>query len=80
MNKVVVGQGGELPKNRTASIILSEMGYSPITGRKIKINGNVNHYVWIRGAMFDERVLEVKKIVRDFHNDKNDNFLEKVEF
>ena len=80
LNKVIVGQGGELPKNRTASIILSEMGYSPIVGRKIKIYGDGHHYVWIRGAVDDERVLEVKNIVREFFNNKNGGFLEKVDF
>ncbi len=80
MNKVVLGQGGELPKNRTASIILSEMGYSPIPGRKIKIYNDGHHYVWIRGAVDDPRVTEVKNIVRDFHSNKSGGFLEKVEF
>ena len=80
LNKIIVGQGGELPKNRTASIILSEMGYAPIPGRKIKIYGDGHHYVWIRGAVDDERILEVKTIVRDFYNNKNGGFLEKVEF
>lgn len=80
MNKVVLGQGGELPKNRTASIILSEMGYSPIPGRKVKIYNDGHHYVWIRGAVDDARVTEVKNIVRDFYSNKTGNFLEKVEF
>ena len=80
MNKLMVGEGLELPKNRTASIILSEMGYSPIPGRKVKIYGVGQHYVWIRGSVDDDRILEVKNIVRNFHNSKNDNFLEKVEF
>ena len=80
LNKIIVGQGGELPKNRTASIILSEMGYAPIPGRKIKIYGDGHHYVWIRGAVDDERVLEVKNIVREFFNNKNGGFLEKVDF
>jgi hypothetical protein len=80
MNKVVLGQGGELPKNRTASIILSEMGYSPIPGRKIKVYNDGHHYVWIRGAVDDPRVTEVKNIVRDFHSNKSGGFLEKVEF
>jgi hypothetical protein len=80
LNKLSVSNGIEMPKNRTASIILSEMGYSPLPDRKIKIYGDGYHYVWIRGAIFEDRILEVKNIVREFFNNKSGNFLEKVEF
>lgn len=80
MNKLSASSNVEMPKNRTASIILSEMGYSPLPDRKIKIYADGYHYVWIRGAITQARILEVKNIVREFFNKKDGGFLEKVEF
>ena len=66
--KLIGGNGGVLPKTRAISAILSEMGYSPIQGRKIKISGNSQHYVWVRGYQRTEFVEEVKKLVRVYHS------------
>ena len=74
LNSLVVMEGKELPKTRTLGHILSDMGYRPVDGRRIKINKTrANHYVWIRPQALRPKegslsTKDPKAIVRDFHN------------
>ena len=79
LNSLVTGMGGELPKTRTLTAILSELGYSPIDIRRVKIGG-AYHYVWEKPLRPDGKILDAKKIVRDFHSDKNDGDYENIPF
>jgi hypothetical protein len=76
LNNLVRGMGGELPKTRTLSSILSEKGYSPIGGRVVKVSGR-NHYVWVKHIA---PLPEIKKIVREYHSAKNDADYENIPF
>jgi len=76
LNKLVTGMGGELPKTRTLTSILSEKGYSQIAGRVVKISGR-NHYVWVKHIA---TLPEIKKIVREYHSAKNDGDYENIPF
>ena len=70
--------GKDFPQTKAIGHILSDMGYTPIEGRKVKITKTrANHYVWFRrGALSPTgEVLslnEIKNIVRDFHNGEKD--------
>ena len=76
LNELVTGMGGELPKSRALTSILSEKGYSPIEGRRVKIKG-ADHYIWVK---YIAPLLEIKKIVREYHSAKNDGNYENIPF
>jgi hypothetical protein len=79
LSSLVTGMGGELPKTRTLGAILSEMGYSPIDGRRVKV-GVQYHYVWERSLRPTDKILDVKKIVKEYHSAKNDGDYENIPF
>lgn len=63
LNKLCEGEGIMLPKTRSISAILLEMGYKQIDGRRMKITKtSALHYIWFKGDEAD-----VKPTVRDFH-------------
>jgi hypothetical protein len=63
LGKLCDGEGMMLPKTRTLSSILLEMGYRQIDGRRMKITKTqAIHYVWFKG---DEK--DVRTVVRSFH-------------
>jgi hypothetical protein len=78
LNSLVVMDGKELPKTKALGHILSDMGYTPVEGRRIKVTKTrANHYVWWRqGAKNAEGELlspnDVKALVRDFHSGGTD--------
>jgi hypothetical protein len=76
LNKLVTGMGGELPKTRTLTSILSEKGYSQVGGRVVKVSGR-NHYIWVKHIA---TLPEIKKIVREYHSAKNDGDYENIPF
>lgn len=80
LNKMVTNEGQELPKIRTVSAVLSELGYSPIEGRRVKLKSRDNHYVWVNGAQCETEKIDVKKIVREFHSGNNDDDFENIPF
>ena len=57
--------GDELPKTRAITAILSELGYSQIHGRRVKISGKGYHYVWLKNIENDNAIT---KIVKNFHS------------
>lgn len=58
-----------LPKTRTVSAVLLELGYRQLEGRRVKVaKTNSLHYVWFKSGV-DE---DVKRIVRDYHNGESD--------
>ncbi len=64
LNRLVEGEGDEMPKPRALSAILLEMGYEQIGGRRVKVSKTgAHHYVWHRGC--DDET--AKQAVRDFH-------------
>lgn len=73
LNTLVVMDGKELPKTKALGHILSDLGYTPIEGRRVKTKARANHFVWWRwgalsptGALL--RTTDVKQLVRDFHS------------
>ena len=78
LNSLVVMDGKELPKTKALGHILSDMGYTPVEGRRVKVaKTRANHYVWWRlgakdagGALLSPT--DVKSLVRNFHNDGAD--------
>jgi len=80
LNKLVTGMGGELPKTRTLTSILSEKGYSPVEGRIVKISGGCNHYIWVKNSRTIATLPDIKKIVREYHSAKNDGNYENIPF
>ena len=79
LNNLVTGMGGELPKARALTAILSELGYSPIDCRRVKVGG-AYHYIWHRGVQSEENNKHINKTVRDFHSAKNDGIYESIPF
>jgi hypothetical protein len=75
---MVVMEGKELPRTKALGHILSDMGYAPIDGRRVKITKTrVNHFVWWRrGAKGPAGELlspnDVKELVRNFHSGETD--------
>ena len=67
LGKLCEGEGDQLPKTRTISAVLLEMGFEQINDRRVKISKTGSyHYVWRRGCE-DEAA---KQIVKAFHNGK----------
>jgi hypothetical protein len=68
LNNLCERDGVELPKTRTMSRILSEMGYEKADPSRVKIvrTGKL-HYVWTRSDYADK--LHARKTVKDFHDE-----------
>jgi hypothetical protein len=65
LNHLAKINGDELPKTRAITAILSELGYSQIHGRRVKISGKGYHYVWLKNIENDNAIT---KIVKNFHS------------
>lgn len=63
LRQLVEVDGGQLPKARILSAVLLDMGYQPVSGRRVKTKGRANHYIWIRGMDDDQ----AKELVRAYH-------------
>jgi len=74
LKDMVTMDGRDFPQTKAIGHILSDMGYTPVEGRRVKITKTRrDHYVWHRrGAMnLEGEVLHpnaVKALVRDFHS------------
>src|SRR5690606_23826031 len=56
LNALCVADGVELPKTRTLSAILLEMGYEQIDGKRVRIQQTGKlHYVWYRPDMIESK-------------------------
>jgi len=64
LNRLVQGEGETLPKAWSLAAILSDMGFSPITGRRVKITGAGYHYVWTRKVCDSD---DIKVLVKKYH-------------
>lgn len=65
LNELMQADGNELPKTRTLSAVLFEMGYEQIPGRRMKVSKTGNyHYVWVSGKN------EYKETMKNFFGDK----------
>ena len=61
LNRMAAGEGDEMPKNRTLTAILLEMGYEQVQGRRVKIpKTRANHFVWHRGCAEETAKIAVK--------------------
>ncbi len=73
LNSLVVMDGKELPRTKALGHILSDMGFVPIDGRRVKITKTrANHFVWWRRGAKKQggellRPTDVKELVRTFH-------------
>lgn len=68
LNALCVADGVELPKTRTLSAILLEMGYEQIDGKRVKIQQSGKlHYVWYRPDMIESK--DAREAVKQFHDD-----------
>ena len=78
LKDMVTMDGRDFPQTKAIGHILSDMGYTPIEGRRVKITKTRrDHYVWHRrgakdleGAALHPNT--VKALVRDFHNGDTD--------
>lgn len=50
LRKQALIDGADLPQAFVLSRILSDMGYTQIPGRKVKLKDRANHYVWFRAG------------------------------
>lgn len=71
LRKLVLIDGGEMPSGRALTHILSDMGYTPIPKRRVKLKDRVNHYVWFRAGRIEPQ--NAAEIVRQF-NEKDADF------
>ena len=68
LNSLCVAEGIELPKTRTLSAILLEMGYEQIDGKRVKVQQTGKlHYVWHRPEQIESK--DAREAVRQFHDD-----------
>lgn len=68
LNALCVADGVELPKTRTLSAILLEMGYEQIDGKRVRIQQTGKlHYVWYRPDMIESK--DARDAVKQFHDD-----------
>ena len=66
LNELCVIDGDMLPPTRTLGHILSDMGYSQIEGRRVKIQKTrENHYIWFKNVA-GAASSDVIEQVRDF--------------
>lgn len=78
LKNMAIMDGKDFPQTKAIGHILSDMGYTPIEGRKVKITKTrANHYVWFRRTALSPTgealsPNEIKNIVRDFHNGEKD--------
>lgn len=70
LNKRATMDGRTLPAPIKLNHILSDMGLSQITGRRIKLKNRENHYVWFNRKKMSET--EAKKAVREYHEGDKD--------
>lgn len=62
-------EGEGLPKTRTISAVLLELGYRQLAARRVKITKtNSLHYVWFKSGSEED----VKRIVQDYHKGSSD--------
>jgi hypothetical protein len=62
LRKLALIDGEDVPQARVLSHILSDMGYTPIPNRKVKLKDRSNHYVWYRvGRIAPQDALETVK-------------------
>jgi hypothetical protein len=67
LNKLCEMEGDELPKTRTLSAILLEMGYEQLPSRRVKISARSGvHYVWFKPS--DCAPDEIAQNVRQWHD------------
>lgn len=68
LNQLCEMEGDEIPKNRTLTAILLEMGYEQVSKKRLKIAKTGKcHYVWISAQSGDETTH--LQIVRDFYDE-----------
>jgi hypothetical protein len=70
LGKAALFDGKSLPTRKQLAHLLSDMGLTPIEGRRMKLKSRVNHYVWYnRNKLTDS---EAKKLVREHHDGDRD--------
>jgi len=68
LSNMMMMDGEELPKTRTMSAILLEMGYESIDNRRVKIKQDSKyHYVWIKSEHLNND--QAKQIIRDYYHE-----------
>jgi hypothetical protein len=78
LRAAAIMDGRDFPQTKAVGHILSDMGYTPIEGRKVKITKTrANNYVWFRKGSLSPtgdllRPNEIKNLVRDFHSGEKD--------
>ena len=71
LRKLALIDAEDVPRGRALAHILSDMGYTQIPNRKVKLKDRSNHYVWHRqGRITPQDAVEV---VREFH-EKGETF------
>jgi len=70
LGKLCEGVGGKMPQGYVIASVLLEMGYRKISNRRIRLNANGLHYLWLKNGQDDE---VVKNRVRTFHRDDDND-------
>lgn len=76
LRKQALIDGADLPQAFVLSRILSDMGYTQIPGRKVKLKDRANHYIWFRAG----RVAPQEAIERARRYNENGPDLDDVPF
>ncbi len=71
LRKMALIDGEDVPKGRSLAHILSDMGYTQIPSRRVKLKDRVNHFVWFRKGRIEPQ--DAVEIVRQY-NEKADGF------
>jgi hypothetical protein len=67
LNELCETTGNDMPKTRTLTAILLEMGYEQIEKKRVKVSKTGRyHYVWI-GAQYSGDIAP-QEVVRNFHD------------
>ena len=67
LHHMAVMDGRDFPQTKAVGHILSDLGYTPIEGRRVKITKTRrDHYVWHRRGALNPT--DVKNLVRNFHS------------
>jgi hypothetical protein len=70
LNKLCEGEGMDMPKTRTFSAIMLDLGYEQVRGRRVKISKlNAYHYVWAK----PHKLADAAEIVQRYHDNGGDD-------
>jgi hypothetical protein len=70
LGKVALFDGKSIPTRKQLAHLLSDMGLTPIKGRRIKLKDRTDHYVWFNQNKYTDE--EARRLVREHHDGDKD--------